>query len=149
MGKLQIAIVLFIVGSLFGSPLYSHAQMDTVVSDSIDVTDTLKSTKTLRGIASYYHDKFEGRRMANGRLYSRDKLTAACNVLPLNTWIKVTSILNGRTVIVKVTDRLHKKNTRLVDLSRASARRLNMLSHGLMKVKVEVLKGYKPHVSDK
>src|SRR5678810_479140 len=72
----------------------------------------------LYGTASYYANKFEGRLTANGEVFSQQKMTAACNVLPLGTWVKVTNLYNGRTVIVKVNDRLHYKNKRLVDLSK-------------------------------
>ena len=63
----------------------------------------------LYGTASYYANKFEGRLTANGEIFSQQKMTAACNVLPLGTWIKVTNLYNGRSVIVKVNDRLHYK----------------------------------------
>lgn len=98
--------------------------------------------KELIGIASYYADKFHGRTTANGSIYDKTKLTAACNQLPLNTWIKVTRLKNHKSVIVKITDRMHPKNKRLVDLSRAAAKKLGFIKAGLTKVKVEVLENY-------
>jgi rare lipoprotein A len=97
-------------------------------------------TKVKYGIASYYADKFKGRQTANGEIYLPEKYTAACNVLPLNTWIKVTNIKNNKSVVVKINDRMHPKNKRLVDLSKAAAKKLNLLSYGIIKVKLEVLK---------
>src|SRR5215210_8845371 len=79
------------------------------------------------GVASYYHSKFQGRITASGELYDQDKLTAAHNRLPLGTRIKVTNLRNKRTVIVKVNDRLHHRNKRLVDLSRAAATKLGYI----------------------
>src|SRR5688572_8465440 len=67
------------------------------------------------GTASFYHDKFIGRQTANGEVFSQKKLTAAHNSLPLGTLIKVTNLHNDKSVIVKVNDRLHKYNPRLVD----------------------------------
>jgi rare lipoprotein A len=67
------------------------------------------------------------------------KLTCACNVLPLGTWLKVTNMRNGKSVIVKVNDRLHPKMRRLVDLTRAAAQKLSYINSGLTRVKVEVL----------
>ena len=93
----------------------------------------------LYGTASYYANKFEGRLTANGEVFSQQKMTAACNVLPLGTWIKVTNLYNGRTVIVKVNDRLHYKNKRLVDLSKIAAKKIGYTGGGLTKVKVEPL----------
>lgn len=93
----------------------------------------------LYGTASYYANKFEGRLTANGEVFSQEKMTAACNVLPLGTWIKVTNLYNGRSVVVKVNDRLHYKNKRLVDLSKIAAKKIGYAGGGLTKVKVEPL----------
>jgi rare lipoprotein A len=90
------------------------------------------------GTASYYANKFQGRTTANGELYDKDKMTCAHNSLPLGTWIKVTNLRNNRSVIVRITDRLHYKNKRLVDLSRAAAAKLGYLKRGLTRVKVEL-----------
>jgi rare lipoprotein A len=70
-------------------------------------------------------------------------LTAACNVLPLNTWIRVTNLRNSRAVIVQVNDRLHPKNKRIVDMSRIAATQLGYIGRGLTQVKVEVLEARK------
>lgn len=98
-----------------------------------------KVLKTLYGVASYYADKFNGRETANGEIYDSKKLTAACNVLPLGTWIRVTNLSNNRSVVVKTNDRLHARMTRIVDLSRVAAEKLGYIGKGLTKVRVEVL----------
>ena len=106
-----------------------------------------KADKKIRpryGVASYYAKKFNGRKMTNGEIYRPEKFTAACNVLPLNTWIKVTNLKNNKSVIVKIKDRMNHKNKRLVDLSYAAAKKLGYLSRGLTRVKVEVLHNYTP-----
>ena len=95
--------------------------------------------KTLFGTASYYADKFNGRKTFNDEVYDSKKMTAACNVLPMGTWIRVTNLSNNRWVIVKVNDKLHARMTRVVDLSRVAAERLGYIGKGLTKVKVEVL----------
>lgn len=94
----------------------------------------------LYGQASYYAAKFQGRKTANGEIFNHQKLTAACNSLPLGTWIKITNLRNGKSVVVKVNDRLHHKTRRLVDLTRAAAQKLNFIKQGLTRVKVEVIK---------
>ena len=112
--------------------------------------DTLKNgrvrnkAKVQYGTASYYSNKFKGKPTASGQLYDPAKLTAAHNGLPLNTWIKVINQRNKKWVIVKVNDRLHKRNRRLVDLSYSAAKKLGATGHGLIKVKVEVLGKKKP-----
>jgi rare lipoprotein A len=100
---------------------------------------TVASLHTLYGTASYYAEKFNGRQTATGAIYSSRKLSAACNRLPLGTWIRVTNMRNKRVVIVQVNDRLHPKNPRLVDMSRIAAERLGYVGRGLTQVKVEVL----------
>jgi rare lipoprotein A len=103
-----------------------------------------KTAKIQYGMASFYHSKFQGRKTSSGQLYDQDKMTAAHNGLPMNTWIRVTNIKNGRTVVVKVNDRLHHRNERLVDLSRTAASKLGYIGRGLARVKVEVLGKIKP-----
>lgn len=94
------------------------------------------------GTASFYAKKFNGRRTASGEIYNSTKYTAACNVLPLHTWIKVTNLRNKKSVIVMTNDRLHAKNKRLVDLSKIAAQQLGYTGRGLARVKLEVLPGY-------
>lgn len=122
----------------------TNAQSNTakVKSEKPD-RPSIHENKEIFGIASYYADKFQGRQTANGDIYLKSEMTAACNLLPLNRWIRVTNLKNKKSVIVKITDRMNPKNTRLVDLSRAAARNLNFIADGLTRVKVEVLKNYK------
>src|SRR6187401_938422 len=100
--------------------------------------------KLLYGTASYYSNTFNGKRTANGETFSQKKMTAACNVLPLGTWIRVTNLRNGRSVLVRTNDRLHARMKRVVDLSRSAAEKLNYVKSGLTQVKVEVLGKTKP-----
>lgn len=93
------------------------------------------------GVASYYASKFQGRPTASGEKYDEHKMTAAHNRLPFGTRIRVTNLRNKRSVIVRVNDRLHHRNTRIVDLSKAAAAKLGYVSRGLTRVKVEVLGG--------
>ncbi len=101
--------------------------------------DSESKPEILYGTASFYANKFNGRQTASGEIFSQEKLTAACNVLPLGTWIRVTNLRNGRSVILKVNDRMHGRMKRVVDISRAAAQKLNFIKSGLTKVKVEVL----------
>ncbi|MEO6538418.1 MAG: septal ring lytic transglycosylase RlpA family protein [Ferruginibacter sp.] len=93
----------------------------------------------LYGQASFYANKFQGRLTANGERFSQKKFTAACNSLPLGTWIQVTNLKNGKIVVVKTNDRLHPKTRRLIDLTTTAAKKLGYISRGLTRVRVEVL----------
>lgn len=103
-------------------------------------TTRLAHKRVIYGLASFYGDRFNGRRTANGEVFRQRKLTCACNMLPFGTWIRVTNVVNQKSVIVKVNDRLHSRfRRRLVDLSKAAARKLGYTASGLVRVKVEVL----------
>ncbi|MBL7702059.1 MAG: septal ring lytic transglycosylase RlpA family protein [Ferruginibacter sp.] len=117
----------------------SSPQLAAQNNDTPGKTSTQKATKVFYGQASYYANKFNGRRTASGEIFDQKKLTCACNVLPLGTLIKVTNLRNRRTVTVKVNDRIHPKMKRVVDLSRAAAEKLGFISGGLTRVKVEVV----------
>lgn len=92
----------------------------------------------LNGTASFYHPKFVGRQTANGEIFSNNKYTAACNKYKLGTYVKVTNLRNGKSVYVKVNDRIgHPK--RVIDLTHRAANDLNFVNSGLTKVKIEVV----------
>jgi len=121
-----------------------RAAAEAAAAPKLQAKRVKKTAKIQYGMASFYHNKFQGRKTSSGEEYDQDKMTAAHNGLPLNTWIRVTNIRNGRTVIVKINDRLHHRNERLVDLSRSAASKLGYIGRGLTRVKVEVLGKIKP-----
>ena len=133
---IKVCIVLLSFNFLL-LPLYAQKIKD---ADEKKEKKSRKVTTTLFGQASFYSQKFEGRRTANGERFSHKKLTAACNSLPLGTWIKVTNLKNDKSIIVQTNDRLHKKTKRLVDLTLTGAKKLGFVASGLTRVKVEVLK---------
>jgi|SRR5450432_120931 rare lipoprotein A len=91
------------------------------------------------GTASFYANKFEGRKTATGEIFSQKKLSAASNILPLNHWVRVTNTRNNLSLVLRINDRMHKNNKRLIDLSKAAAKKLRYTGYGLTHVKVEVL----------
>ncbi|WP_201745065.1 septal ring lytic transglycosylase RlpA family protein [Aidingimonas lacisalsi] len=92
-----------------------------------------------RGTASWYGKKFHGYTTSNGEIYDMYKMTAAHKSLPLPSYARVTSVDNGRSVIVKVNDRGPFHDDREIDLSYAAASRLDILGHGTGRVRVEVI----------
>lgn len=97
------------------------------------------------GIASWYGPKFHGSLTANGETYDMDGMTAAHPTLPLPSWVRVTSLENGRSVVVRINDRGPFKKNRLIDLSRAAARELDMIGNGTAKVRVTIVQTGGPH----
>jgi|SRR5690625_207635 len=94
-------------------------------------------TKVERGEASYYHNKFRGKKTASGQKFRQYKLTAAHKTLPLGTKVKVTNLQNGKTVRVTINDRGPFVDGRIIDLTRRAARRIDMLKDGVAPVKIE------------
>lgn len=93
-----------------------------------------------KGIASWYGTKFHGRKTASGEIYDMEKFTAAHRTLPLGTYVKVKRTDGkGESVVVKVNDRGPFVDNRVIDLSRAAARQLDMLSEGVAPVVVTAL----------
>lgn len=89
------------------------------------------------GVASWYGDKFHGRKTATGELYDMDDITAAHKTLPLNSMVYVTNLETGKGMLVRVNDRGPFVDGRIIDLSRATARKLGMFNSGLGKVRVQ------------
>jgi rare lipoprotein A len=92
-----------------------------------------------KGVASYYADRFQGRKTASGARYEKTALTAAHKTLPLGTKVRVTNLKSGESVEVQINDRGPHIKGRVVDLSKAAARELGMTGLGLVKVQVEVI----------
>jgi len=124
-----------IISVFFIFPSQASAQNRTPISK----IKSKKPTRVFYGQASFYANKFNGRKTASGEIFSQNKLTCACNILPLGTWIKVTNLRNGRTAIVKINDRIHPKMKRIVDLSKSGAQKLGYVSKGLTRVKIELI----------
>src|SRR3984885_1463908 len=100
--------------------------------------------KVQYGIASFYANKFEGRKTYTDEIFSQEKLTGASNTLPMHTWIRVTNLRNNLSVIVRINDKMHPRNKRLVALSRAAATRSGYAGRGLTRVRIDVLGKKKP-----
>ncbi len=98
----------------------------------------LKSNKGFRqkGTASWYGKKFHGKRTSSGEPYDMYKMTAAHTVLPIPSYAKVTNLVNGRSVIVRVNDRGPFKHNRVMDLSYAAALKLDVVRSGTGRVEI-------------
>jgi rare lipoprotein A len=92
-----------------------------------------------KGTASWYGKKFHGRQTSNGERYDMYRMTAAHKTLPLPTNVRVTNLRNGRSVVVRVNDRGPFVNNRLIDLSYAAAKELDMIGAGTAPVEVVAL----------
>lgn len=93
------------------------------------------------GVASYYAAEFHGKRTASGEVFDMNAMTAAHNELPFGTVIRVTHLGNGNSVVVRINDRGPSVKGRILDLSYAAAKELDMIREGNAKVHIEVLRG--------
>lgn len=95
---------------------------------------------TETGVASWYGHPYHGRAAACGEIYDMEKLTAAHRTLPFHTWVRVHDLDNGKTVDVRINDRGPFVGGRIIDLSHAAARTIDMVRPGLAKVRLEVIR---------
>jgi rare lipoprotein A len=91
------------------------------------------------GTASWYGHPYHGRPAANGEIYDMEKLVAAHRTLPFNTWVRVTNLTNKKNVDVRIIDRGPFVGGRIIDLSHAAARAIEMIGPGVAQVRVEVI----------
>lgn len=136
-----VYLLLFCLGMLFST--VSPAQKKPTSKKKVAKSKSTNK-RVIYGLASFYADKFNGRKTASGEIFRQHKFTCACNMLPFGTWVRITNVQTGKLVIVKVNDRLHTKMRRLVDLSKAAARQLGYTHKGLIRVKLEVIGKKKP-----
>jgi len=90
----------------------------------------------VKGTASYYAKRYNGRRTNSGVRYNPEKLTAAHQDIPLGTRVKVINLANNKEVVVTVNDRCRKREKPFIDLSRAAARQLGFLGKGTARVRI-------------
>ena len=124
-----------------------HRWTFRVIVISIAMLSPLTSKINAQGVqtgkASYYAKKFSGRKTASGERLHHDSLTCAHRTYPFGTQLKVTNPANGKTVIVRVTDRGPYVRGRIIDLSVRAARELGIIAQGIATVVVE---RYSPYI---
>jgi rare lipoprotein A len=91
------------------------------------------------GLASWYGHPYHGRAAANGEIYDMEKLTAAHRTLPFGAWVRVTNLSNSKTVDVRIIDRGPFVDGRIIDLSHAAARAVDLVVAGVGEVRIDVL----------
>ena len=94
---------------------------------------------TETGLASWYGPKFHGKRTASGEIFNQEKFTAAHPSLPWGSRVKVVNLANGKSVEVRINDRGPYGKGRIIDVSRAAAKALDMVGQGITTVRLEWL----------
>ena len=144
---------LLISTEIYAQKIYPTSLTTINYLDSANVKKYQKKIDTHRikielnhitGIASFYGASFEGSLTATGEIFNNSKYTAASNLFKLNTLVRVTNMRNGRSVLVRINDRMHPnmlKLGRVIDLSTAAAKKLHLSSKGIVKVTLDAV-GY-------
>ena len=103
---------------------------------SVQVPAPAKIGDTETGIASWYGAPYNGRRAASGEIYDMEQMTAAHRTLAFGTWLEVSDLDNGKQVEVRITDRGPFVKGRVIDLSLAAARKIEMVGPGIAHVRL-------------
>lgn len=124
--------------------LCRHALIITLLAAAVLITGCGGMLSThdgvyQRGDASYYGRAFDGRRTANGEIFSSNRLTAAHRSLAMGSRVRVTNLDNGRHVTVRINDRGPFVRGRIIDLSRRAASRIDMIRSGVAPVELQLL----------
>lgn len=137
----NLTLLLFVIlTALFfsivsGTPLRAQ---DVFTPQSVSAkqkdSPTLEQSESTVGIATYYHNRYRGRKTSSGEIYNPQKMTAAHPCFPLGERLKVINLANNKSVVVTVNDRCRKRNFELIDLSHAAASKLGFLREGTARV---------------
>ena len=122
-----------VAAASLGNPVRSE------VADEAEGAEALAGQHVGDGEASYYGNELAGNRTASGERFDPRAMTAAHRTLPLGSKIRVTNKANGKSVIVRVNDRGPFVKSRLIDVSFAAAREINMIRSGKANVKLELI----------
>src|SRR3989454_6460258 len=133
-----VAAVLLVVslGAAQG-PTSSESRSNVPQKSRVTVKKQAKPYQV--GTASWYGDYFQGKPTASGEPYDMFDLTAAHPTLPLGTYVRVTNLRNGRSVVVKVNDRGPIVPGRIIDVSYSTARVLQFKAQGLQRVRLDLV----------
>jgi rare lipoprotein A len=112
-------------------------QVNTLKNSQNKLTGTTKAYEI--GTASWYGRQFHGKTTASGEPFNMFNLTAAHRRLPLGTWVRVTNLRNGASVVVRVNDRGPVPRSRIIDLSYEAATLLDLRAYGIAKVRLDVV----------
>jgi rare lipoprotein A len=129
---LALCTVSLILMGCVASPRFTFAKHDA--GNSVHA-----ASGTEEGIASYYAEEFNGKRTSNGETYDMNRMTAAHRTLPFNTKVRVTNALTGKSIVVRINDRGPFKDDRVIDLSLAAAKALELIGSGTAPVRLDVV----------
>ena len=139
-GAATVVLALPVLGlSLSGCAKKKRLPAASVAPAPVPAGSPVQAINVETGLASWYGYPYHGRRAANGEIYDMEQLTAAHRTLPFGAWVHVTNLTNEKTVDVRITDRGPFIDGRIIDLSHAAARAIDMIGPGVAQVRLEIL----------
>lgn len=138
--RMRSFAAIFIIFALFSAGCSKKHRAPVVKAPRPGSTET--------GVASWYGYPYHGRRAADGSIYNMEEMTAAHRTLPFGSEVLVVNLDNGKSCEVRITDRGPFVDGRIIDLSRAAARKIDMIGPGTAKVRLRIL-GYTTAVGEK
>jgi rare lipoprotein A len=133
---------------MFRAPVYAGAALFFALlamsescarKTSARIPTPVRIGDTQTGIASWYGAPYHGRPTSSGEIYDQEQLTAAHRTLPFQTWVDVANLDNGKHVNVRITDRGPFVDGRIIDLSLAAAREIDMIRSGTAHVRLKII----------
>jgi len=139
-----VLIFLMILSGCSNSPRYRTGPVKTsgkksISTPSLKTKSNVEHRKVMKGVSSFYAEDFHGKLTANGEVYDMYGLTAAHKTLPLNTIVRVTNLVNNKSLILRINDRGPYVKGRILDCSYGAAKKLDFVVQGTTDVKVEVI----------
>ena len=139
-----VLIFLMILSGCSNSPRYRTRLVKTsgkksISTPSLKTKSNVEHRKVMKGVSSFYAEDFHGKLTANGEVYDMYGLTAAHKTLPLNTIVRVTNLVNNKSLILRINDRGPYIKGRILDCSYGAAKKLDFIVQGTTDVKIEVI----------
>ena len=134
-----------IINACSSAPRYTSDESKSPIKSNIKTPSLsaknkyIKHRRVMKGVSSFYAEDFHGKLTANGEVYDMYGLTAAHKTLPLNTIVRVTNLLNNKSLILRINDRGPYVKGRILDCSYGAAKKLDFVKNGTTDVKVEVI----------
>jgi rare lipoprotein A len=131
---------LIVAAALLASACTSGTRATSTTPHTKATKRTAAATqRTQEGLGTWYGGSLHGRPTASGERFDKNALTAAHRTLPMGTRVRVTNKRNGKSVVLRINDRGPYGKGRVIDVSEAAARRLDMIDAGVVPVRIEVL----------
>lgn len=140
MPKYFIHVLLLLLFGMSSCAAHSKTRRNVLYAFAEDAApDRTIKQEEVQGVASWYGDRFQGRRTANGESFDMHQMTAAHKTFPFNTVVRVIRADTRQNVIVRINDRGPFSQGRVIDLSKAAANEIEMIRTGTAEVELEIL----------